>query len=192
MPLVAGNPSSRSRESGFSSARGSGRHIAPVCGVFHRKPDDDAGPRPIAEGNGTRTWEDQGARFVSSITLAAKTATAWGIYSDMDAYTSGPETNLAPQGNVLVCDSATQSGTPILYVFVYDPVSRTLKRFENNMNTERMTLKNVSANGRAHIQSELGTCSGPLANTCPEPTANVFSVRNSHPDEIENQNITDE
>src|SRR5580698_7977367 len=80
--------------------------------------------------------EDQGARFVSSITLATKTATAWGIYSNMDDYTSGPDTNLAPQGNVLVCDSATQLGTPILYVFVYDPVSQTLRRFENNMNTE--------------------------------------------------------
>src|SRR5580700_5627719 len=84
--------------------------------------------------------EDQGARFVSSITLATKTAIAWGIYSDLGAYTNGPEINLAPAGNVLVCDSPTQSGTEILYVFVYDPVSQTLKRFENNMNTERMTL----------------------------------------------------
>ena len=104
--------------------------------------------------------EDQGARFVSSITLATKTATAWGIYSDMEAYTSGPEINLAPQGNVLVCDSATQSGTPILYVFVYDPVSQTLKRFENNMNTERMTLRDVLPTAGSIFNQNLGLVQG--------------------------------
>ena len=87
--------------------------------------------------------EDQGARFVSSITLATKTATAWGIYSDLNAYTTGPEINLASQGNVLVCDSATQAGAPILYVFVYNPVSRTFKRFENDLNAARITLHDV-------------------------------------------------
>jgi prepilin-type N-terminal cleavage/methylation domain-containing protein len=104
--------------------------------------------------------EDQGARFVSSITLATKTATSWGIYSDLEAYTSGPEINLAPQGNVLVCDSATQSGTPILYVFLYDPVSQTLKRFEDNMNTERMTLKNVLPTAEWLFNENLGLVQG--------------------------------
>jgi len=84
--------------------------------------------------------EDQGARFVSSITLATKTATSCGIYSDLKSYSSAPQENLAPQGDVLVCDSTTESGTRILYLFVYDPISLTLKRFENNMTTERMSL----------------------------------------------------
>jgi hypothetical protein len=88
--------------------------------------------------------EDQGARFVSSITLATKTATEWGIYSDMDAYNNGPGTNLAPAGNVLQCRSATESGNGIEYLFVYDPAGQTLKRYENGLNTDRMTLKNVA------------------------------------------------
>ena len=104
--------------------------------------------------------EDQGARFVSSITLATKTATAWGIYANMDDYTSGPDINLAPQGNVLVCDSATQLGTSILYVFVYDPVSQTLRRFENNMNTERMTLRRVFPAARPIFNQDLGLVQG--------------------------------
>jgi prepilin-type N-terminal cleavage/methylation domain-containing protein len=104
--------------------------------------------------------EDQGARFVSSITLATKTATAWGIYSDLDAYTNGPAINMAPEGNVLVCDSATQAGLPILYVFVYDPSSRTLKRFENNMNTERMTLQGVSPTAGPLFDQNLGLVQG--------------------------------
>jgi hypothetical protein len=104
--------------------------------------------------------EDQGARFVSSITLATKTATTWGIYSDLEAYTSGPESNLAPQGNVLVCDSATPSGTPILYVFVYEPASQTLKRYENNMNTERMTLVDVLPMEGSIFNQNLGLVQG--------------------------------
>jgi prepilin-type N-terminal cleavage/methylation domain-containing protein len=104
--------------------------------------------------------EDQGASFVSSITLATKTATAWGIYSDLDAYTAGPEINLAPQGNVLVCDSATEAGPAILYVFVYDPESRTLKRFENNVNTERMNLQNVSPSAGPLFDQNLGLVQG--------------------------------
>jgi prepilin-type N-terminal cleavage/methylation domain-containing protein len=88
--------------------------------------------------------EDQGARFVSSIVLATKTATGWGIYSNMEAYLNSPQANLAPTGNVLVCNSATQSGTVVSYVFVYDPAAKTLKRFENNMSTERMSLSYVS------------------------------------------------
>jgi hypothetical protein len=104
--------------------------------------------------------EDQGARFVSSITLAAKTATAWGIYSDMNSYRSGPQTNLAPQGDVLICDSTTQSGVPILYIFVYDPASQTLKRFENNMNNERMALKAVSPTAAGVFNQELGLVQG--------------------------------
>ena len=104
--------------------------------------------------------EDRGARFVSSITLATKTATAWGIYSDLEAYTAGSEINLAPQGNVLVCDSATEAGPPILYVFVYDPDSRTLKRFENNVNTERMSLQNVSPTAGSLFDQNLGLVQG--------------------------------
>lgn len=104
--------------------------------------------------------EDQGARFVSSITLATKTATAWGIYPDFNAYTTGPENNLAPEGNVLVCDSATEAGLPILYVFVYDSGARTLKRFENNMNTERMTLTNVSPSAGPLFDQDLGLVQG--------------------------------
>jgi prepilin-type N-terminal cleavage/methylation domain-containing protein len=104
--------------------------------------------------------EDQGARFVSSITLATKTATAWGIYSDLDAYSTGPESNLAPQGNVMVCDSATQTGAPILYVFVYNPISRTLKRFENEVNTARMTLHDVLPTSGSLFDQDLGLVQG--------------------------------
>ncbi len=88
--------------------------------------------------------EDQGARFVSSITEAAKTATEWGIYSDVEAYNSGLTTNLAPAGNVLECKSATEFGQPIQFLFVYDSVAQTLKRYENGINTPRMTLNNVT------------------------------------------------
>jgi prepilin-type N-terminal cleavage/methylation domain-containing protein len=104
--------------------------------------------------------EDQGARFVSSVTLATKTATSWGIYSDLNAYTTGPEINLAPEGNVLVCDSATQTGTTILFVFVYNPVSRTLKRFENNVNTARMTLRDVLPTAGSLFNQDLGLVQG--------------------------------
>jgi hypothetical protein len=88
--------------------------------------------------------EDQGARFVSSITLATKTATEWGIYSDMQACDNGLSTNLVPAGNVLQCKSATESGNGTEYLFVYDPAGRTLKRYENGLNTDRMTLTNVA------------------------------------------------
>jgi prepilin-type N-terminal cleavage/methylation domain-containing protein len=104
--------------------------------------------------------EDQGARFVSSITLATKTAAAWGIYPDMDTYVNGPEKNLAPQGNVLACNSSTQSGTTILYAFVYDPASKTLKRFENSMNTERMTLRDVVPMAGPVFNQDLGLVQG--------------------------------
>jgi hypothetical protein len=104
--------------------------------------------------------EDRGARFVSSITLATKTATAWGIYPDMNAYTNGPQSNLAPQGNVLVCNSATQTGAQILYVFTYDPLSHTLKRYENHVNTERMTLKSVLPTATAVFSQDLGLVQG--------------------------------
>jgi prepilin-type N-terminal cleavage/methylation domain-containing protein len=104
--------------------------------------------------------EDQGARFVSSITLAAKTANAWGIYSDLNAYTTGPEINLAPHGNVLVCDSATQAGASIVYVFVYNPASRTLERFENDVNTARMTLHDVLPTAGSLFDQDLGLVQG--------------------------------
>jgi prepilin-type N-terminal cleavage/methylation domain-containing protein len=40
--------------------------------------------------------EDQSARFVSSIVLATKTASGWGIYSNMQSYQNEPQANLAP------------------------------------------------------------------------------------------------
>jgi type II secretory pathway pseudopilin PulG len=104
--------------------------------------------------------EDRGARFVSSITLATKTATAWGIYSDMERYQSGPQINMAPQGDVLVCNSITQTGVPILYVFTYDPASQVLKRFENNMNNERMSLKGVLPTATTLFNQDLGLVQG--------------------------------
>jgi hypothetical protein len=52
--------------------------------------------------------------------------------------------SLVSAGNVLVCISATQSGAAISYVFVYDPAAQTLKRFENNWTTQRMSLSGVS------------------------------------------------
>ena len=110
--------------------------------------------------------EDQGARFVSSIRLATKSATAWGIYPDLEAYMKDPEANLAAQGNVLVCDSSTQSGTSVLYVFVYDPVSQTLKRFENNMNAERMTLKNALPDREHVFNQNLGLLQGHWQISC--------------------------
>jgi prepilin-type N-terminal cleavage/methylation domain-containing protein len=160
MPLVAVNPDHRSRESAFTLLEIIVA-LSVVSVVFFTISQTMALilVRSLHAMELARA-EDQGARFVSSITLATKTATAWGIYSDIDAYTTGPETNLAPDGNVLVCDSATQAGPPILYVFVYDPGARTLKRFENNMNTERMTLKEVSPVAGHLFDQDLGLVQG--------------------------------
>lgn len=143
MSLLAGNHSSRSNEEGFSLLEVTVAATVLSVVLFTVSQTTTLILSRSLNAMELARQEDQAARFVSYIRLATKTATAWGIYFDMDAYRNGPETNLAPQGNVLVCDSATQSGTQILYVFVYDPVTQILKRFENNMNTERMTLKDV-------------------------------------------------
>jgi len=160
MPSAAGNPEPRSSECGFSL-------IEVMVGVLLLSVVLFTASQTITlvlarslKAMELARREDQGARFVSSITLATKTATAWGIYADMEAYTSGPEFNLAPQGNILVCDSATQSGASILYVFVYDPISQTLKRFENNINTERMTLTNVLPTAGSVFNQNLGLVQG--------------------------------
>jgi prepilin-type N-terminal cleavage/methylation domain-containing protein len=160
MPLAATNPSSRSRESGFTLLEVIVA-VSLVSVVLFSISQTMALilVRSLHAMELARA-EDQGARFVSSITLATKTATAWGIYSDMETYTTGPEINMVPEGNVLVCDSATQAGPPVLYLFVYDPGSRTLKRFENNMNSERMTLKDVSPTAGALFDQNLGLVQG--------------------------------
>ena len=44
--------------------------------------------------------------------------------------------------------------------FVYDPDSRTLKRFENNVNTERMNLQNVSPTAGSLFDQNLGLVQG--------------------------------
>ncbi len=160
MPLAARNPSSRSSEGGFSLLEVLVALL--LLSVLLYTVSQTLTLVLIRSLNAMELAqeEDQGARFVSSITLAAKTATAWGIYSNMEAYTSGPDIHLAPQGNVLVCASATQLGTPILYVFVYDPVSQTLRRFENNMNTERMTLRSVLPTAGLIFNQNLGLVQG--------------------------------
>jgi prepilin-type N-terminal cleavage/methylation domain-containing protein len=160
MPSVAENPSSRSRQRAFTLLE-----VIVAVSVVSVVLFTISQTMSLILVRSLRAMEiaraeDQGARFVSSITLATKTATAWGIYPDINAYTTGPETNLAPQGDVLVCDSATQAGLPILYAFVYDPGSRTLKRFENNMNTERMTLKDVSPTAGPLFDQDLGLVQG--------------------------------
>jgi type II secretory pathway pseudopilin PulG len=160
MPLVAENPSFRSRESAFTLLE-----VIVTVSVVSMVLFTISQTMSLILVRSLRAMEiaraeDQGARFVSSITLATKTATAWGIYPDLNAYTAGPENNLAPDGNVLVCDSATQAGLAVLYLFVYDPGSRTLKRFENNMNTERMTLKNVSPTAGPLFDQDLGLVQG--------------------------------
>jgi prepilin-type N-terminal cleavage/methylation domain-containing protein len=160
MPLAAENPSSRSREGGFSLLEVLVALLLLSVVLFTVSQTLSLVLVRSMNAMELAHQEDQGARFVSSITLATKTATTWGIYSNMDAYTSGPDSNLAPQGNVLVCDSATQLGTPILYVFVYDPVSLTLRRFENDMNTERMTLKSVLPIGGPIFNQNLGLVQG--------------------------------
>lgn len=160
MPLAARNPNSRSRKAGFSLLEVLVALVLLSVVFFTVSQTSTLVLVRSLKALELARWEDQGARFVSSITLAAKTATAWGIYSDIGAYTNGPETNLAPQGNVLVCDAATPSGTSILYVFVYDSVSRTLKRFENNINTERMTLNNVLPVAGPIFNQNLGLVQG--------------------------------
>jgi hypothetical protein len=160
MPLAVENPSSRPSEGGFSLLEVIVAALLLSVVLFTVSQTTTLILERSLNAMELARQEDQGARFVSSIMLATKTATAWGIYADMDNYTSGPETNLAPQGNVLVCDSATQTGTPILYVFVYDPVSQTLKRFENNMNTERMTLKDVLPTAGPIFNQNLGLVQG--------------------------------
>ena len=160
MPLAAENPSSRSSEGGFSLLEVLVALLILSVVLFTVSQTLTLVLVRSLNAMELAHEEDQGARFVSSITLATKTATAWGIYSDMDDYTSGPDINLAPQGNVLVCDSATQVGAPILYVFVYDPVSQTLRRFENNMNTERMTLRGVLPAAGSIFNQDLGLVQG--------------------------------
>jgi type II secretory pathway pseudopilin PulG len=160
MPLVAENPSSRSRESAFTLLEVIVTVLVVSVVMFTVSQTMSLILVRSLRAMEVARAEDQGARFVSSITLATKTATAWGIYPDMKAYMTGPENNLAPDGNVLVCDSATQAGSPVLYVFVYDPGSRTLKRFENNMNTERMTLQNVSPTAGPLFDQDLGLVQG--------------------------------
>jgi type II secretory pathway pseudopilin PulG len=156
MLLLAGNPSSRSSEEGFSLLEVIvGAALLSVVLFMVGQTMTLILARSLNAMELARQ-EDQAARFVSNITLATKTASTWGIYSDMDSYRNGPETNLAPQGNVLVCDSATQSGTQIHYVFVYDPTTHVLKRFENNMNTERMTLQNVLPSEGPLFNQDLG------------------------------------
>ena len=145
MLLVAGNHNCRSKEGGFSLLEVIVVALLVSVALFTVSQTLTLMIVRSISAMELARKEDQGARFVSSITLAAKTATAWGIYSDVNSYKSGPQINLAPKGDILVCDSITQSGVPILYVFVYDPGSQTLKRFENNMNTERMALKDVSS-----------------------------------------------
>jgi prepilin-type N-terminal cleavage/methylation domain-containing protein len=160
MPLVAESPSSRSRQSAFTLLEVIVA-VSVVAVVFFTISQTMSLilVRSLRAMEIARA-EDQGARFVSSITLATKTATAWGIYPDLNAYTTGSENNLAPDGNVLVCASATQAGPPILYVFIYDPGSRTLKRFENNLNTERMTLENVLPIAGPVFNQDLGLLQG--------------------------------
>ncbi len=160
MPLVAENHSCRSREGAFTLLE-----VIVTVSVVAVVLFTVSQTMSLILARSLRAMEiaraeDQGARFVSSITLATKTATAWGIYADLNAYTTGPASNLAPDGNVLVCNSATQAGLPILYLFVYDPGSRTLKRFENNMNTERMTLKSVSPTSGPLFDQDLGLVQG--------------------------------
>jgi type II secretory pathway pseudopilin PulG len=160
MTLAAKNLSSRSRESGFSLLEALVALLLLSVVLFTVSQTLTLVLVRSVNAMELAHEEDQGARFVSSITLATKTATAWGIYSNMDAYTSDPDTNLAPQGNVLVCDSATQLGTPILYVFVYDPVSQTLRRFENNINSDRMTLRSVLPTAGPIFNQNLGLVQG--------------------------------
>jgi prepilin-type N-terminal cleavage/methylation domain-containing protein len=160
MPLAAENSSSRSSEGGFSLLEVLVALLLVSVVLFTVSQTLTLLLVRSLNAMELAYEEDQGARFVSSITLAAKTATSWGIYSSMDAYTSGPDINLAPQGNVLVCDSATPLGTPILYVFVYDPDAQTLRRFENDMNTERMTLKSVLPTAGPIFNQNLGLVQG--------------------------------
>lgn len=160
MPLAAENPSSPTRESGFSLLEVLVALLLVSVVLFTVSQTLTLVVVRSLNAMELAHQEDQGARFVSSVTLATKTATAWGIYSNMEAYTSGPDTHLVPQGDVLVCDSATQLGTPVLYVFVYDPVSQTLKRFEDNMNTERMTLRSVLPTSGPIFNQNLGLVQG--------------------------------
>jgi type II secretory pathway component PulJ len=160
MPLAAGNPRNRSRQRGFSLLEVIVSTLFVSVVLFTVTQTMMLILLRSLNAIEVARREDQGARFVSSITLAAKTAASLGIYSDLDSYMSGPQTNLAPEGNVLVCDSPTQQGTSILYVFLYDPVSRSLKRFENNSNTERMTLINVVPTGGSIFNQKLGLVQG--------------------------------
>jgi Tfp pilus assembly protein PilV len=156
MPLAAGNRSARMSEGGFSLLEVLVAQLLLSVVLFTVSQTLTLVLVRSVNAMELAHQEDQGARFVSSITLATKTATAWGIYSNMDDYTSGPDSHLVPRGNVLVCASTTPLGTPILYVFAYDTVSQTLRRFENNMNSERMTLSRVLPAAGPIFNQDLG------------------------------------
>ncbi|HEY2123161.1 MAG TPA: prepilin-type N-terminal cleavage/methylation domain-containing protein [Chthoniobacterales bacterium] len=145
MPLRVQNPKSKSRTEGFSLLEVLVALSVLAVVLFAVGQTITLVLLRTSGAMETARQEDQGARFVASITLATKTATEWGIYSNQVAYNKGSSANLAAAGNILECKSATESGTGIDYLFVYDPAARTLKRYENGLNTDRMTLKNVSS-----------------------------------------------
>ena len=102
------------------------------------------------------TAQDRASRFNASLTLAAKTAVTWGIYPDLASYYNDGQGNLTPEGNLLVCYSTNFTGNNILYLFLYDPATRTLKRFENNINTARMNLDGVTPVNSTLFNQKMG------------------------------------
>ncbi len=153
MLLVAGNHNSRSEQAGFSLLEVMVVLLLVSVALFTVSQTVTLIIVRSINAMELARQEDEGARFVSSITLAAKTATAWGIYSDLNGYTSGPQINLAPQGNVLVCDSATQSGTS-------NPLRLCLRSSHSDLETVRKQyergenrFKSCFADGTDRIQS---------------------------------------
>jgi hypothetical protein len=106
--------------------------------------------------------EDVGSRMAASITQATKTASQWAIYLDRASYLADPVSNVASQGNVLVCDTSTQSGEDIIVLFEYDPGAATLTRFENSFAQISNTLSKASlvAGSSAVFDQNLGLVRG--------------------------------
>ena len=106
--------------------------------------------------------ESLGSRMAAAITDATKTASLWAIYPDRESYLADPVNNVAAQGNVLVCDTSTQSGQQIIVFFEYNPGTGTLIRCENSFAqvTNTLTKAGPPAGSRAVFDQNLGLLRG--------------------------------
>jgi type II secretory pathway pseudopilin PulG len=95
---------------------------------------------------------DESERFAAAFTQVGKSANSWAVYPDRAAFLGNPVGNVSVQGNVLVFQDQLPTGALIIEMFEYDPVTKTLARYESSLNQQRALLnKVVTSAGRATI-----------------------------------------